>query len=143
MRFLLVALEIAGLSLLSTLVLPATLRAQAARSPLPEWRAELPAASPPAEGFVRELPAPLEAARPVSKRRNHTGTGLLVGSLVGAAATGLFLYAFCSDDDTACGADEVGRAVLIIGMPFAAAGALIGALVRTNDEDPPPEEPEP
>jgi hypothetical protein len=58
---------------------------------------------------------------------------LLVGGLIGAAATTVFLVAFCSDPDTACGADEVGRAVVIIAVPCAAAGALIGSLVRTEE----------
>ncbi len=43
-----------------------------------------------------------------------------------------FLVGFCGDPDTACGADEVGRAVLIFVVPTAAAGALIGSLVRTE-----------
>jgi hypothetical protein len=66
--------------------------------------------------------------------RSHTGTGLLIGSLVGAAATTVFLVAFCGDPDTACGADEVGRAVLVIAVPCAAAGALIGSLIKTESE---------
>jgi hypothetical protein len=59
-------------------------------------------------------------------------TGLLIGSVVGAAATGAFLAAFCSDPDTKCGADEVVRAVVIIAVPPALVGALIGSLVRTK-----------
>jgi hypothetical protein len=60
-------------------------------------------------------------------------TGLLIGGAVGAVATGVFLAAFCSDPDTQCGADEFGRAVLIIGVPPALLGALIGSLIRTED----------
>jgi hypothetical protein len=60
------------------------------------------------------------------------GTGLLIGGLVGSAATALFLAEFCGDSDTECGADEVGRAVVIIAVPVAAGGALIGSLVRTK-----------
>jgi hypothetical protein len=67
-----------------------------------------------------------------SETHSHTLTGLLVGSLVGAVATGVFLAAFCSDADTQCGADEVGRAVVIIAVPPAVVGAVIGSLIRTK-----------
>ena len=67
-----------------------------------------------------------------SGRHSHTMTGLLVGSLVGAAAAGTFLAMFCSDSDTRCGADEVARAVVIIAVPSALVGAVIGSLVRTK-----------
>ena len=63
--------------------------------------------------------------------RSHTGKGLLIGGIVGAVATSVFLVGFCSDPDSSCGADEVGRAVLIIGLPPALAGAVIGSLIRT------------
>lgn len=65
--------------------------------------------------------------------RSHTGTGLLIGGLVGAAATTLFLVGFCGDPDTSCGEDEVGRAVLVIAVPCAAGGALIGSLIHTEE----------
>ena len=64
--------------------------------------------------------------------RSHTGTGLLVGGIVGAVATTVFLAGFCSDPDTQCGADEVGRAALFIAVPSALVGTLIGSLVRTK-----------
>lgn len=64
--------------------------------------------------------------------RSHTGTGLLIGGIVGAAASTVFLIGFCGDPDTSCGIDEVGRATLFIAVPCAAAGALIGSLVRTD-----------
>ena len=64
--------------------------------------------------------------------RSHTGTGLLVGGIVGAVATTVFLAGFCSDPDTQCGADEVGRAVLFIAVPAALVGTLIGSLIRTK-----------
>ena len=77
---------------------------------------------------------PLRAESAVAlATRHHTGTGLLIGGLVGAAATTLFLVAFCSDPDTACGADEVGRAAVVIALPLAAVGALIGSLARTEE----------
>ena len=65
--------------------------------------------------------------------RSHTGTGLLIGGLVGVAATTVFLVAFCGDPDTACQGDEVARAVLVIAVPCAAAGAIIGSLIRTEE----------
>jgi hypothetical protein len=64
--------------------------------------------------------------------RSHTGTGLLIGGIVGAVATTIFLAGFCSDPDTQCGADEVGRAVLFIAVPAALVGTLIGSLIRTK-----------
>ena len=67
-----------------------------------------------------------------SGRHSHTLTGLLIGSLVGVAATGAFLGVFCSDPDTRCGADEVARAAVIIAVPSALVGAVIGSLVRTK-----------
>jgi hypothetical protein len=65
-------------------------------------------------------------------RHSHTGTGLLIGGVVGAIATAVFLAGFCSDPDTQCGADEVGRAFLFIAVPTAAVGTLIGSLIRTK-----------
>jgi hypothetical protein len=64
--------------------------------------------------------------------RSHTRTGLLIGGLVGSVATAVFLAGFCSDPDTECGLDEIGRAVLFIAVPTAAVGALIGSLIRTK-----------
>jgi hypothetical protein len=64
--------------------------------------------------------------------RSHTKTGLLIGGLVGSAAAAVFLAGFCSDPDTECGLDEIGRAVLFIAVPTAAVGALIGSLIRTK-----------
>ena len=110
---------------------PAALHGQLARPPLPAWTGEpAPGGDPPqarAPRFLAVLP-PEEGSR-----RSHTGTGLLIGALVGAAATTVFLIGFCGDPDTACGADEVGRAVLVIAVPCAAAGALIGSLVHTEE----------
>ena len=84
--------------------------------------------TPPTQTTIR---APLGPQMVVSSgRHSHTVTGLLIGSLVGAAATGTFLAAFCSDPDTRCGADEVARAVVIIAVPSAIVGAVIGSLVR-------------
>jgi hypothetical protein len=100
------------------LALPAALPAQLASTPFPSW-----------QGGTHLSLIPL---RDSSATRSHTGTGLLIGALVGAAATTVFLVGFCSDPDTACGADEVGRAALVFLVPAAAVGALIGSLVRTE-----------
>lgn len=94
--------------------------AQHVATPLPTWRASVGDA---------DTRRPLTA---ITAGRSRTTTGLLIGAAIGAAATTVFLIGFCSDPDTACQADEVARAALIIGVPFAAAGALIGALSRSD-----------
>ena len=107
------------------------LEAQARTLSLPRWRAELPAKQP-----LSSLADKLDYGVPedsTSKTHSHTLTGLLIGSAVGLAATGIFLAAFCGDPDTECGADEYGRALVIIAVPAAAAGALIGSLIRTGE----------
>jgi len=107
-------------------------QAQAATAPLPAWRAE-PSATDGVLSWQRAWDV-APALWPVDspEKHSHTWTGLLVGGLVGGAATAVFLAAFCGDPDTSCGADEVGRAVVIIAVPVAAAGALIGSLIRTE-----------
>ena len=114
------ALTPALLLVLAAAAAPA-LVAQHVPAPLPTWRASMHVA---------------DASRPplatIAAGRGRTTTGLLVGAAIGAAATTAFLVAFCSDPDTTCQADEVARAALIIGVPFAAAGALIGALSRSD-----------
>jgi hypothetical protein len=99
--------------------------------PLPVWSVELPAehaAQPRPSGFDT-----LSPGYSTSQTHSHTFTGLLIGSAVGAVATTLFLIAFCGDPDTECGADEYGRAIVIIAVPAAAAGALIGSLIHTRE----------
>jgi hypothetical protein len=110
------------------------LHAQAAPAPFPGWRPELPApgADAPRRWDRRAIPGGAVASR--VETRSHTWTGLLVGGAVGAAATTVFLIGFCGDPDASCGADELGRAALIIGLPPAAVGALIGSLIRTERE---------
>ena len=98
---------------------------QALTPHLSPWRPAL--VSEPA---VHLAPLPRELTN--GETHSHTMTGLLIGSLVGVAATGVFLAAFCSDPDTQCGADEVGRAVVIIAVPPALVGALIGSLIKTK-----------
>ena len=117
---------------LGSVALPSELGAQAAGAPVPALEAELPA---PADG-ARLAPTGYRSASfaiPQRSARSRTGTGLLVGALVGVAATTAFLVPFCSDPDTSCGGDEVGRAAVLIAVPSAALGALIGSLVRTDE----------
>ncbi len=61
-------------------------------------------------------------------RRSHVARGALIGAIVGGAATGLFLAAFCSDPDTRCGADEVAKVGLLLGLPPVALGTAIGLI---------------
>lgn len=84
----------------------------------------------PTQTTVRAALGPQLVVR--SGRHSHTWTGLLIGTAVGAAAAGTFLAAFCNDPDSQCGADEVARAVVIIAVPSALVGAVIGSLVRTK-----------
>ena len=100
------------------LVAAPPLAAQGTALRLPRWQPELLAGTQ-CDPRIASVPA---------ASRDHTTTGLLIGAAVGAAATTAFLIAFCSDSDTVCQADEVGRAALIIGVPITALGALIGAL---------------
>ena len=113
-----------GILLFSSVVVA---HAQYAARPLPTWRPESLTQS--------ETGAPHSLLERRAATRSHTGTGLLIGGIVGAGATTVFLIGFCGDPDTACGADEVGRAVLFIGLPITAAGALIGSLIRTEEPD--------
>ena len=96
-----------------------TAESQTAARPLTSWHAELPSD-----------PAPQGGGWQGAAARSHAKTGLLVGGIIGLAATTAFLIVFCDDPDTACGIDEVGRAVVIIAVPVAAAGTLIGALIH-------------
>jgi len=61
-------------------------------------------------------------------RRSHVARGAIIGAIVGGAATGLFLAAFCSDPDTLCEADEFAKVGLIIGLPPVALGTAIGLI---------------
>lgn len=104
--------------------------AQALVPPLPRWRPQR--IGPPAPSMLTsDLRVPAYPAGQSSGHR-HTVTGLVIGGIIGAVATGVFLAAFCSDSDTHCGADEVGRAFVIIAVPPALLGAAIGSLVRTK-----------
>jgi hypothetical protein len=108
-----------------------TLGAQVPAPPLARWRPSLLPSTTP--GPVDGNAVPLRVGHAASGSHAHTGTGLLIGGLVGAAATGIFLGAFCSGSDNACGADEVGRAILVFAVPPTVVGAVIGSLIRTKD----------
>ena len=104
--------------------------AQALVPPLPSWRPQR-IGPPAAYVLASDVRVPSSPAVQSSGHR-HTVTGLLIGGIIGTVATGVFLAAFCSDPDTHCGADEVGRAFVIIAVPPALLGATIGSLVRTK-----------
>jgi hypothetical protein len=108
---------------------PAVLAGQALAPPLRSWHAELRTEA----AFRPRATDPVPWVKANSPSHSHTLTGLLIGGLVGVAATGVFLAAFCSDPDTQCGADEVGRALVIIAVPSAVVGAVIGSLIRTEN----------
>jgi hypothetical protein len=107
------------------------LHAQVAANPFPSWHAESQQANAGNQRWGWNA-APGIPQWQGGARRSHTGTGLLIGALVGAAATTFFLVKFCGDPDTACQGDEVGRAIVFIALPVTAAGALIGSLIRTE-----------
>ncbi len=107
------------------------LQAQAAARPLPTWRAELILPSITDQPRATAAPLGLEGN---SATRSHTLTGLLVGGIIGVAAATVFLIGFCDGPDTKCEIDEVGRAMVFIAVPIAAVGALIGTLIRTEDQ---------
>jgi hypothetical protein len=118
--------------LLAALLVGSTdlLAAQALAPPLPNWRLGQPAET--SLSLAATAAASLPRLDLDSRGHSHTMTGLLIGGLVGAAATGVFLAAFCSDPDTRCEGDEVGRAVVLIAVPSAVVGAIIGSLIRTK-----------
>jgi hypothetical protein len=124
---------LAGAVLSALLLLggPEALTAQTLVPPSAGWRVHPPGRT------LRPLPAtaaPLHLALPADTAvHRHTVVGLLVGGVVGIAATAAFLTTFCSDPDTRCHADTAARAVFLISLPPAAVGGLIGWLIRTRD----------
>jgi hypothetical protein len=127
-------LPAAGLLALFGLAHPISLQAQVAGAPFPNWHHELMPAGGSASRSGGQYRVSDGVLIPGSAARSHAGTGLLIGGIVGAVATTVFLVGFCGDPDTACGADEVGRAVVLIAVPCAAVGTFIGWLVRTEGE---------
>jgi hypothetical protein len=110
----------------------AKLQGQALGVPPPSWSSDGVSLDAPETVQRYVIPASGPWRSDTLGTRSHTGTGLLIGGLVGGVATALFLAGFCSDPDTQCGADEVGRAVLFIAVPAALVGTLIGSLIRTK-----------
>ena len=110
----------------------AKLQGQALGASLPSWSSDgvLLNAPETVQRYFAPISGPWRSD--TLSTRSHTGTGLLIGSLVGGVATAVFLAGFCSDADTQCGADEIGRAVLFIAVPTALVGTLIGSLIRTK-----------
>ena len=83
-------------------------------------------------GHAQPEPVVLQEGTVVDRslgRGNRVWQGALVGALVGAAATALFLSGFCGGD-TLCDGDEQLRAIVIIGLPPVALGAGIGTLIH-------------
>lgn len=116
---------------------PASISAQAAAPTFATWYADTPSSRDNEMGRWVWGSGPVVPPAVSRDTRSHTRTGLLIGGIVGGVATAVFLAGFCNDPDTKCEADEVGRAVLFIGAPIAAAGALIGSLIRTEREPEP------
>jgi len=84
----------------------------------------------PFSQFVPTFTVPARSYEAPSAR-SHAKTGFVTGAIIGVTAATVFLIAFCSDADTKCGPDEIGRAVLFIALPPALVGALIGSLIRS------------
>ena len=106
----------------------AKLQGQALGASLPSWSSDGVLLNAPETAQRYSIPISGPWRSDTQSTRSHTGTGLLIGGLVGGVATAVFLAGFCSDADTQCGADEKGRAVLFIAVPT----ALMGTLIRTK-----------
>jgi hypothetical protein len=92
------------------------------------WQPVLPSAGPVA-------PAAATRIAIKSETRSHTLTGLIVGAVVGGLGTYVALNSLCSDadEDTDCGGESSRlRAALIVAVPAAALGALVGTLIKTK-----------
>ena len=105
-----------------------TMEAQQASFTMPTWEAS-PSAILPGGSWSWASAAPVPA--PDRPARSHTATGAVIGGVVGVAAAAVVLTQFCDDPDTACGVDEVGRAVALFTVPTALVGAVVGSLIRT------------
>ena len=114
----------------SASLLAGAAHAQAPALPSRQFTPWRPAAAPGNAVVSRQVGALKPGAETT---RSGAVTGLLVGSIVGVAATGVFLALFCGDPDTSCGADEVGRAAIVLVPPPAILGALIGSLGQSDD----------
>jgi hypothetical protein len=81
----------------------AKLQGQALGASLPSWSSDgvLLNAPETAQRYFAPISGPWRSD--TLSTRSHTGTGLLIGGLVGGVATPIFLAGFCSDADTQCG----------------------------------------
>ena len=68
--------------------------------------------------------------------KSNAGKGALIGGLVGAALGGAAMAGACSaeilGEQPGCSGGEVAGGVLVFGLSGAAAGALVGALIRSE-----------
>jgi hypothetical protein len=98
-----------------------------------EWRPDaLVIRSIDRPGTMR-IPLPALTRLDVSQgRHSHWVRGGAIGLAAGLAASGLFLAAFCSDLDTSCHADTVGRVLAIFGLPPTMIGLGIGLAIRSE-----------
>jgi hypothetical protein len=68
--------------------------------------------------------------------KSNAGKGALIGGLSGAALGGAAMAGACSaeilGEEASCGGSEVAGGVVLFGLGGAAAGALIGALARSE-----------
>ncbi|MGD8496407.1 MAG: hypothetical protein PVF05_09480, partial [Gemmatimonadales bacterium] len=69
----------------------------------------------------------------VLRTRRHTWLGLGVGAGIGAASTLFVLSGFCDTGDSPCSAGDIARDGLLITVPAALVGALIGTLVKSEE----------
>ena len=109
---------------------PGALHAQMAGRPFQSWTGKHPDGGPPGASASQRLSGRVGTR---GSARSPAGEGLLIGGVVGAVVTTVFLLNFCAGSDTSCGADEVGRAVMVIAVPCAAIGALLGSTGKTEE----------
>lgn len=68
--------------------------------------------------------------------KSNAGKGALIGGLVGAALGGIAISSACSAEilgqQASCNGGEVAGGIVVFGLGGAAAGALIGALIRSE-----------
>jgi hypothetical protein len=65
-------------------------------------------------------------------RKSKTATGAGIGFGIGAAAGTVLALMFCSDPDNACGAGSFLGGSVLLGLPGAGVGALIGSGIKVE-----------
>lgn len=91
------------------------------------------------DGTAAVLLANLESLEARTAYRGNTVKGLAIGGVAGLVVGGLAVWALCSfweDDSTTpddCEAGDVVLATLAVAVPSAGLGALIGALIKTEE----------